>query len=172
VDPVAAAAGISGVQPGWMRGQVERVGGLTLLLDCYNANPQSTRAALDLLALQRGRGRRVAVLGSMLELGDRSDALHRDVLAYALARDLDLVVATGKFAAAAPAVGGGDGHPALIVADDPVAAYPRLKPLLRGDDVVLLKASRGVALERLLPLLRADFGEAAEGGAGGAGGAH
>ncbi len=158
VDPVSAAAGISGVQPGWMRGQVERVGGLTLLLDCYNANPQSTHAALDLLELQRGGGRRVAVLGSMLELGDRADALHQDLLRYALARDLDVVVATGRFAAAAATVGAGGGRPVLMVAEDPAAAYPRLKALLAGDEVVLLKASRGVALESLLPLLRADFG--------------
>jgi UDP-N-acetylmuramoyl-tripeptide--D-alanyl-D-alanine ligase len=171
VQPAAAAAGISAVQPGWMRGQVERAGGLTLLLDCYNANPQSTRAALDLLELQRGAGGRVAVLGSMLELGARSDALHQDVLAYALARDLDLVIATGKFAAAARAVGAGTGHPALVVAEDPAAAYPRLKEMLAGDEVVLLKASRGVALEALLPRLRADFGGDA-GGPRGAGGVH
>jgi UDP-N-acetylmuramoyl-tripeptide--D-alanyl-D-alanine ligase len=167
VDPAAAAAGISSVQPGWMRGQIERAGGLTLLLDCYNANPQSTRAALDLLELHKGGGARVAVLGSMLELGARSDALHQDVLAYALARDLDLVVATGKFAAAAPAVGAGSGHPALVVAEDPSAAYPRLKALLKGDEVVLLKASRGVALEALLPRLREDFGAPGDTPAGG-----
>ncbi|MSR36631.1 MAG: UDP-N-acetylmuramoyl-tripeptide--D-alanyl-D-alanine ligase [Gemmatimonadetes bacterium] len=161
VDHVAAAAGISAVEPGWMRGQIERAGALTLLLDCYNANPQSTRAALDVLELQRGAGKRVAVLGSMLELGDRSDALHQDVLRYALARDLDLVIATGRFAAAAPVVGAGDGHPVLVVAEDPLAAYPRLRELLEGDEVVLLKASRGVALEALLPRLREDFGGAA-----------
>jgi UDP-N-acetylmuramoyl-tripeptide--D-alanyl-D-alanine ligase len=160
VEPAAAAAGLSGVQPGWMRGQIERLGGLTLLLDCYNANPQSTRAALDVLELQTGGGRRVAVLGSMLELGERSEALHQEILAYALARDLDLVIATGRFAAAAPAVGGGSGHPALVVAEDPVAAYPRLKALLQGNEVMLLKASRGVALEKLLPMLREDFGGA------------
>ena len=171
VDPYAAAAGLSGVQPGWMRGQTERLGELTLLLDCYNANPQSTRAALDVLELQKGHGARVAVLGSMLELGDRSDDLHVDVLRYALAKDLDVVVATGKFAAAAPRAGGGDGHPALVVAPDPVAAYPRLKEILKGDEVVLLKASRGVALESLLPKLRADFG-GADASASAVGGAH
>ena len=162
VDPASAASGIASVQPGWMRGQVEKIGGLSLLLDCYNANPQSTRAALDLLELQTGAGRRVAVIGSMLELGDRSDVLHEDVLRYALARDLDVVVATGKFAAAASAVGAGNGRPALVVAEDPTAARPLLKALLHGDEVVLLKASRGVALEKLLPLLRTDFGSAGD----------
>jgi UDP-N-acetylmuramoyl-tripeptide--D-alanyl-D-alanine ligase len=60
VAPADAARGVSSVQPGWMRGQVERAGGLTLLLDCYNANPQSTRASLETLELQQG-GARVAV---------------------------------------------------------------------------------------------------------------
>jgi UDP-N-acetylmuramoyl-tripeptide--D-alanyl-D-alanine ligase len=157
VAPAAAAAGISGVQPGWMRGQAERAGGLTLLLDCYNANPQSTRASLEMLELQRGGGR-VAVLGSMLELGPLSDSLHEDVLRHALARDLDVVVATGKFAPAARAVGAHSGRPALVILEDPVAEYPRLREILRGEEVVLLKASRGVSLEKLIPLIRADFG--------------
>jgi UDP-N-acetylmuramoyl-tripeptide--D-alanyl-D-alanine ligase len=169
VPSAAAAAGLSSVQPGWMRGQTERVGGLTLLLDCYNANPQSTRASLDLLELQRGGGR-VAVLGSMLELGALSDGLHEDVLAHALARDLDVVVATGKFARAARTLGAHSGRPALVILEDPVAEYPRLRELLKGAEVVLLKASRGVSLERLLPLIRADFG--APGDAPAQGGQH
>jgi UDP-N-acetylmuramoyl-tripeptide--D-alanyl-D-alanine ligase len=173
VAPAAAAAGVSSVQPGWMRGQVERVGGLTLLLDCYNANPQSTRASLEMLELQRGGGR-VAVLGSMLELGALSDGLHEDVLRHALARDLDVVVATGKFARAARAVGAHAARPALVILEDPVAEYARLRELLEGDEVVLLKASRGVALEALLPLIRGDFAPAgsAPGDAPAAGGHH
>jgi UDP-N-acetylmuramoyl-tripeptide--D-alanyl-D-alanine ligase len=164
VSPAAAAAGISGVQAGWMRGQVERAGGLTLLLDCYNANPQSTRASLDMLELQKGGGR-VAVLGSMLELGPLSDGLHEDVLRHAMARDLDVVVATGKFAHAARVVGAHGGRPALVILEDPVAEYARLREVLRGEEVVLLKASRGVSLEKLIPLIRADFGGGADGSA-------
>jgi UDP-N-acetylmuramoyl-tripeptide--D-alanyl-D-alanine ligase len=166
VSPADAARGVSEVQPGWMRGQVERAGGLKLLLDCYNANPQSTRASVEMLELQKG-GARVAVLGSMLELGDLSDALHEDVLRHALARDVDVVVATGKFAQAARAVGAHSGRPALVILEDPVGEYPRLKGILKGDEVVLLKASRGVALEALVPLIRADFGTAGDTPAGG-----
>lgn len=156
VDAAAAAAAVSAVEPGWMRGQVETIGGLTLLLDCYNANPQSTRAALESLELHRGGGR-IAVLGSMLELGERSVSLHEEVLRHALERDVDIVVATGRFADAARAVGSRAARPALVILDDPVAEYPRLRSLLGGEQVVLLKGSRGVALEGLLPLLRADF---------------
>ena len=160
VEPGPAAAGVSAVEPGWMCGQVERAGGLTLLLDCYNANPQSVRAALDLLELQGDAGRRIAVLGSMLELGERSESLHVEVLRDALARGLDAVVAIGAFAQAAASLGDVRGATTLVTADDPASAYTRLRELLSGNEVVLLKASRGVALETILPSLREDFGGA------------
>ena len=158
VAAAEAAAGVSAVDPGWMRGQVARVGRLVLLLDCYNANPQSTRAALDTLELQDGR--RVAVLGSMLELGEDSDALHEGVLLRALERNLDVVVAAGRFARAARELVTHSARPALVILDDPLTEYARLREVLTGEEVVLLKASRGVALEGLLPLLSADFGGA------------
>lgn len=157
VDPARAAAGVSAVQPGWMRGETTRVGGLTLLLDCYNANPASTRAALDLLELQASAPRRVAVLGSMLELGPGSDHLHAEVLAYALTRGVDVVVATGLFASAAERIAAVRGGPRLVAAETLAEAYPLLKAELRGEEVVLLKGSRGVALESLVPRLREDF---------------
>jgi len=152
-----AARGLSGVGAGSMRAEVRRGGDLTLVVDCYNANPPSVRAALDLLC-QHAASRRVAVLGTMLELGDASPALHREVLRDALSRDLDLVVATGGFAAAA------EMEPAderILIAPDWKAAYPRLRALLDGDEVVLLKASRGVAMEGILSLFEADFGATA-----------
>jgi UDP-N-acetylmuramoyl-tripeptide--D-alanyl-D-alanine ligase len=158
VEPGVAAAGVSSVRPGWMRGQVEDVGGLTLLLDCYNANPLSVKAALDLLELQTEAPRRVAVLGSMLELGEQSQEFHADTLRDALTRKVDLVVAIGAFAAAASHVPGASGGPAVLAAESPLAAYARLKEHLIGDEVVLLKASRGVELESIIPKIREDFG--------------
>jgi UDP-N-acetylmuramoyl-tripeptide--D-alanyl-D-alanine ligase len=151
----AAARGVSLVAAGSLRGEVRRMGELTVLVDCYNANPPSTRAALDTLAARPG-GKRVAVLGSMLELGAASPALHAGVLRYALSLPLDLVVATGAFAEAA-----GDVRDArVLTAADWRSAYPALRARLAGDEVVLLKASRGVALEGILTLLAADFGAA------------
>ncbi len=155
-DEQAAAEAIGRVEASGMRGEMRRIGDLRVIVDCYNANPQSVVAALDLLASRPAGARKVVVLGSMLELGDRSAALHRAVLADALSRDLDLVLATGAFATAAadlPAAG-----PRLLVVDDPRAAYALLRERLDGDEVVLLKGSRGVALERLLPMLEVDFG--------------
>ncbi|MDX1646211.1 MAG: cyanophycin synthetase, partial [Longimicrobiales bacterium] len=152
-----------------------RIGDLTLIVDCYNANPQSVRASLDVLEAQGMAARKVAVLGSMLELGDASRELHVAVLADALLRDIDLVAATGLFAEAAEdalarvaaesTAGATPYAPAappfasrLVVGADWSEAYPDVRDHLYGNEVVLLKASRGVALEGILPLLEADFG--------------
>jgi UDP-N-acetylmuramoyl-tripeptide--D-alanyl-D-alanine ligase len=157
VEPAAAARGIATARPGWMRGEVRRVGGLTLLLDCYNANPQSVLASLAVLE-EWGAKRRVALLGSMLELGAQSETLHREVLADALGRRIDLLVASGKFALAAAGSPARTGTPTLLAAEQPADAYALLRENLAGDEVVLLKGSRGVALERLIPSFEADFG--------------
>ncbi|MDH3207759.1 MAG: UDP-N-acetylmuramoyl-tripeptide--D-alanyl-D-alanine ligase [Gemmatimonadota bacterium] len=151
-----AVRGLARAQTNPLRGEVRRIGGLTVIIDCYNANPQSVRAALDVLDGQGVAARRVAVLGTMLELGEASDRLHREVLADALSRPIDLIVATGKFAAAVPQVG--TTHASrLITGVDWNEAYPLLRERLAGDEVVLLKASRGVALEGILPLMERDF---------------
>ena len=165
----SAVRGLEEYTPRGMRGEQLRAGGLTLLLDCYNANPESVRAALDLLALVPAGGRRVAVLGSMLELGHQSDALHDQLLDEALSRAVDMVLALGEFAAAAerlPAPRGAGGGPELLACRDTAHGYGLLRERLRGDELILLKGSRGVALERLVPLIEADFGAATRNGTG------
>ncbi|NNK61990.1 MAG: UDP-N-acetylmuramoyl-tripeptide--D-alanyl-D-alanine ligase [Gemmatimonadetes bacterium] len=161
VDAASAAAALGDVEPRGMRGEIRHVGRLGVIVDCYNANPQSVRVALDLLEARAPGTRKVAVLGSMLELGARSEALHREVLEHALARDIDVLLATGAFAVAA--AGRRPERPRLLAEADPRAAYALLREHLEGDETVLLKGSRGVALERLLPLLDLDFGAAGEG---------
>lgn len=156
VEPADAARGLAGFRPGSMRGEVRSVGGLTVIVDCYNANPQSVRASLDVLEEQGSAARRVAVLGTMLELGETSEALHREVLRDALARDIDLIVATGVFGVVAQKLTERDPE-RLIYAGDWARAYPMLRERLEGDEVVLLKASRGIAMEGLLALLESDF---------------
>jgi UDP-N-acetylmuramoyl-tripeptide--D-alanyl-D-alanine ligase len=164
----AAARAVEAVAPEGLRGERRRVGGLTLLLDCYNANPQSTRAALEHLAeLPSGRTK-VAVLGSMLELGSRSEPLHEELLAEALGMPLDVVVAVGGFAEAAraleaagamgPSARKGAPGPAIRTAPDVDAAWEALRPELQGEEIVLLKGSRGVALERMVPRFEKVFG--------------
>ncbi len=150
-----------------LRGEVRKVGDVTLLLDCYNANPQSTRAALDWLGSVPSSGRRVAVLGSMLELGPAGPELHRDVLRYADALEVDLVVAVGEFAEAAATEPAGSGERMAVSSVDEAGEV--LVARVEAGDVVLLKGSRGVALERLLPRLQEAFAGRASGAGEGAG---
>ena len=126
-------------------------GGLTLLDETYNASPEAVLAALDLLAAQPGR--RFAVLGTMLELGERSLELHQEVAARAVQLGLDGLVlvdggAEGKAMAEVAA-----SLPHLQLVSNPEDAAAPLAAWLNSGDVLLLKASRGVALERLIPLL-------------------
>ena len=168
-----AARGVGRVEAGPMRGEIKHVGGLTLVVDCYNANPQSVRAALDVLVDIEPSRSKVAVLGSMLELGTRSEALHKVLLDEAAALGLDLVVATGDFArVVSDASRGGtavrSGKSEILWVVDPIEAYEELRDRLVGDEVVLLKASRGVAMERLIPLFENDFRESRPSSRGGA----
>ena len=155
-----AVRGLGSARMGSMRGEFQRIGGLTLIVDCYNANPQSVRASLDVLEHQAVTGRKVTVLGSMLELGDATSALHTEILVDAVSRDIDLIVATGAFADAARCAGLRDER--VITGDDWQSVYPTLLERLEGGEVILLKASRGIALEKMLPCLEADFGSPVE----------
>lgn len=157
VSAADAARGVSALEAGSMRGETRQLGGLTLLLDCYNANPQSTRAALDLLAAMEPRRPKVAFLGTMLELGHRAGEIHAALLVEAATLGLDLVVATGDFAEAGRAATSAFGS-SLIAIDDPLEAYGEVRERLGGDELVLLKASRGFALERVIPLFERDYG--------------
>ena len=161
-DESSAIEGASAVTPGPLRGEAKTIGSLTIVLDCYNANPQSVVATLELLSGLPGDGPRVAVLGSMLELGASSRALHRSTLERALALPLDLVVATGDFASSGRPAAGPD-QPELIVAPTIDEGYSALRSRLMGSETVLLKASRGVAMETLVDRFEADFGSSTGG---------
>ncbi len=125
------------------RGQeLPRRAGGVVIDDAYNANPSSMRAALEGLYARRGEGRLVAVLGEMAELGPDADALHREI--GARTAGLDLVVGVGELARLYL-----DGAESVWFADVDAAA-DGLPALLQPGDVVLLKASRSVGLERLL----------------------
>ncbi len=159
VDRESAMRGVSKVAPASLRGEFRKIGNLTLILDCYNSNPQSLRAALHLLSDLPGEGGKVAVIGSMLELGPDEQLLHEELLAEAVALDFDLTVGVGLFARVAEARNG-----RVILASTPEEAWERLRPRLTGSETVLLKGSRGIALERLIPRFEHDFGSAADRG--------
>ena len=145
-----ALQGMQVTVPGGRNRRLQQ-GGLTLLDETYNASPEAVLAALELLAAQPGR--RFAVLGTMLELGDRSLELHQEVAARAVQLGLDGLVlvdsgAEGKAMAEVAA-----SLPHLQLVSNPEDAAEPLAAWLNSGDVLLLKASRGVALERLIPLL-------------------
>ena len=151
VDP-ASAAQLHVNIPGGRNRRLQQ-GGLTLLDETYNASPEAVLAALDLLADQPGR--RFAVLGTMLELGDRSIELHQQVAARAAALKLDGVVLVDGGDEGQAMANVASGLDRLALVPTPEAAAAPLGQWLQAGDVVLLKASRGVALERLIPLLPA-----------------
>jgi UDP-N-acetylmuramoyl-tripeptide--D-alanyl-D-alanine ligase len=144
-----AARGIATMAPPPMRVNWERLGRATLINDAYNSNPGSARAAIELLR-HAGQGRqRVAVLGSMLELGVQTPQLHDDVARSALAEGgVELVAAVGEFAAAFARVSPND--PRVVAADDVDSLWAALSSRLSPDAVILLKGSRGMRLERLV----------------------
>jgi UDP-N-acetylmuramoyl-tripeptide--D-alanyl-D-alanine ligase len=121
-----------------------RADGLVVINDAYNANPESMAAALRAVA-GIGHGRAVAVLGEMLELGDGSEQAHREVGRLAAELGFTRVVVVGD---GARAIAGGAGAIAELV-DDVDVAIGTLPASLHADEVVLVKASRGVRLERV-----------------------
>jgi murE/murF fusion protein len=154
--------GLAHARPAAMRGEIVEVAGRRLIVDCYNANPASMAAALRALAERaheppgheppghepRPARTAVAVLGDMLELGDHGPAAHREV--GELARELRVgVVALGPLAAAAAESAGGE------LAATPADAAARALARTRPGDWILLKASRGMRLERVLDELKA-----------------
>ena len=125
-----------------------RADGLVVINDAYNANPESMAAALRAVAAI-GSGRPVAVLGAMLELGDESDAAHHRVGRLAAELGFAAVIVVGD---AARGIAEGAGDIAQLVPDVDVASRT-LSASLTGEDVVLVKASRGVRLERVAQAL-------------------
>ena len=145
------------------RSEILDLDGVTVVNDTYNANPSSFGAALDLLGAIRGNRRAVIVAGTMRELGARSAELHREVAGRIVAAKPDVVAAIGEFGPAFEALKGRL-EATLVTGDTPEAAAPRLKDEIRKGDVVLLKASRGVRLETIIPLLWPTY-QPSEGGA-------
>lgn len=128
------------------------INGVSVLDETYNASPEAMLASLELLKQQPG-GHRYAVVGTMLELGEQSLSLHRQVGEKAAALELDGLVVVAEEPEASAVMQGAAGLSKLVCVASPEAAAEPLKQWLRPGDHVLLKASRGIALERLIPLL-------------------
>ncbi len=150
-DPVAAAEMLCGYQKDSLRQNIQKRGKQTLLVDCYNASPTSMKAAIDVLCSMtpKNNGRRAAVLGDMLELGEKSEQLHREIGEYAVKKGINMLVCYGKeakhIAERAGELGLNAGY-----SPDKKMVLNFLKFKLKPDDIVLFKASRGVHLEEII----------------------
>ena len=154
LDRKRAAEALSALTLPGGRGEVLQVGGLTIMNDAYNANPASFRTAIATAqAMRRGR-RLVFIAGSMRELGKDARRFHHEIAGELAALNPDILGVVGDFVPAiqphAEVLGA-----RLIRASDPIALGPLLKDRLQGNELVVLKASRGVQLERILPFLGA-----------------
>jgi len=157
LTPEAIQAGLAAAKGPDMRMQRSNVADIHFINDAYNANPDSTLAAIDTFRLafagNAGGGRRVLILGDMLELGDAAPDLHREVgEAVAKAGCFDLVVLVGSLALnAASPIAHGPGSARLECRPDAGPANAAaIAGLLQPGDVALLKASRGTGLERIM----------------------
>jgi UDP-N-acetylmuramoyl-tripeptide--D-alanyl-D-alanine ligase len=129
-----------------LRGEVvELGGGVTVVNDCYNANPMSMRAALEHLAASPAE-RRIAVLGGMAELGDDGPRFHREIGHLADALSIDILVTVGELALPYAETFGGDLHQV----GDAEEAGALLEEIAMPGDRVLVKGSRSVGLEKVL----------------------
>ncbi len=137
------------------RGQIISIRGVTVINDCYNCNPEALQAMIHTLAAMPvgGGGRRILVAGAMLELGPESPALHAGCGRAAAAAKIDLIAGVSgdaKSLAEAARQAGAE----TIFFETPEEAGHWLRETARAGDVVLLKASRGVRLERALDAWR------------------
>lgn len=152
LDLDAVAAALEGFSVPGGRGELSQYGQLTVLNDSYNANPQSFATAIALANDLRNGRRLVFVAGTMRELGSGSAALHRDVAAQLAALDPDLLVLVGDFVPAFDSWRE-QYRGRLLEAPDAESVGPLLAARLNGDELVVLKGSRGVTLERILPAI-------------------
>ena len=141
-----------------MRQNIYENKGYTVIEDCYNASPESMAASLSVLCSKAKQGRKIAVLGDMLELGDQSDALHYGVGKKAAEMKVELLFAFGPHASkmAEGAISGGMSPDCVTVFcdnEDPLGFAKIVEAKLAEGDTVLFKASRGMALERITKIL-------------------
>ena len=155
LTPEQIQAGVAGVQAVGGRSHIIQLEKLTVVDDCYNANPVSMRAAIDLLSIAVGR--RVAVLGDMFELGENSDAMHGAVGNYAAEKGVELLICVGEnsrhmFEAARQELQGST-EQQVYYFPDRESMLEQLPGLLQEQDTVLVKASHGMGFDKVVMVL-------------------
>lgn len=150
------AQGLSHFRPAAMRSQVRMSRGVKLIIDCYNANPASMKAAVELLAQAGEHRRTIAVLGDMLELGPNAVHMHEEVGEVVARLGINQLVACGSLGRglARGAKQAGMDPARIVQVADAQAAADAAKMIVKPGDVVLVKASRGMQLERVVDVIQ------------------
>jgi UDP-N-acetylmuramoyl-tripeptide--D-alanyl-D-alanine ligase len=154
IPPAVLRDVVRTLAPGKMRGERFERGGITVINDCYNSNPDAVRAMLDVLRDIPAR-RHIAVLGEMLELGRWAEPLHRDVGSYAVRCGIDVLVGIRGVARSLieAATEAGLAKNAAYFFEDPTQAGDRLRSIVQPGDAILFKGSRGTRVEKALEKL-------------------
>ncbi len=153
LKPSEAVSALATLAPSDKRGQVLQLGNITVINDCYNSNPKALRAMVDALAAMKA-GRRIVVAGEMLELGPAGEEMHRAAGQHVAEKKIDVLVGVRGLAQAMVSGAQHSGTQTEFVAT-PEEAGEWLAREARDGDVVLLKASRGVKLEKALETWKA-----------------
>lgn len=143
------AAGLAGYQPGKMRLNIRQYEQVTVIDDTYNASPLSMAAAIDVLA-GIAKGRKIAAIGDMLELGTVAPAAHEKVGIHLANAGAAIVITVGEMASHAATAATQHGVVTVVACQDHGQAVAALKQLLQSGDTLLIKGSRGMQMEKLL----------------------
>ena len=149
VSPENAANGLSKYVTSGMRQNVREVNGITLVEDCYNASPDSVRAAVEVLGSMLAKTK-AFVFGDMLELGEISESAHREVGRLVAEKGIDRFYTYGEMAALAAQTAAEQSSGFVKAFDDKLELARELKNCLSSGDAVLFKASRGMKLEEII----------------------
>lgn len=153
LNPAQCAKALASYTPAGMRQNIVDYAGVTVIEDCYNANPDSMQAALAILHEMEAPGRRIAVLGDMLELGEVSEPSHRELGRLCAHSGVDLLLTVGSCAALATVEAAKLGVESYACENNQDAANRLLATVKQGDSV-LVKASRGMKFEEILQTLQ------------------
>lgn len=151
IDLSSASEALSRFEPGAMRQNIIKTNGITVINDCYNSSPSSVQAGLKTLRQIEGK-RKIAVLGDMLEMGDMSNELHRQVGEYVVSTGTDFLIAVGensKFIVEGACEKGFLRENTRFFTTNK-EAVDFINTFMKKDDVILVKASRGMKLEEIV----------------------
>ncbi|KAB3538593.1 UDP-N-acetylmuramoyl-tripeptide--D-alanyl-D-alanine ligase [Alkaliphilus pronyensis] len=154
VSPSEIQKAFNDYSPTKMRMEIIEINNYRIINDAYNANPDSMKAAIDVVSNLKG-GRRIAVLGNMLEMGKFSEEGHRIVGSYLAKSKANMLITVGKDAAwIAKEVIKGNSNIDTYIVNSNKEAYEKLSALIQADDIILIKGSRGMQMEEIITFLQ------------------